>query len=110
MATVLPWLFLFCFVEAKSDADTVVPSANVASLHTDNPSGDQSDSGPRVPAGHLKPLGSHRQAEGFIESVAGFPHPEEFYNKYVAASKPVLFKGAAKDLPAYKLWTDAYIV
>ncbi|MRB67776.1 hypothetical protein GH825_30950, partial [Bacillus thuringiensis] len=35
--------------------------------------------------------------------------PESFYRDYVTASKPVVFKGAAKGIPAYTLWTDMYL-
>ena len=61
------------------------------------------------PRGHLKPLGHHRPAEGLITTVDGFLKPETFYKNHVLASKPVLFKGAAHDLPAYQRWSDTYI-
>jgi len=61
------------------------------------------------PPGHLQPLGSHRPAEGHVDAVDGFLDPEPFYRDYVAASKPIVFKGAAKGIPAYTLWTDAYL-
>ncbi|EDO37253.1 predicted protein [Nematostella vectensis] len=61
------------------------------------------------PPGHLQPLGSHRPAEGEVDAVSKPPSPHEFFNNYVIPGKPLLFKGAAKALPAYKLWTDEYL-
>ncbi|CAM1311269.1 Uncharacterised protein at_DN0820 [Pycnogonum litorale] len=61
-------------------------------------------------SGHLKPLGSHRPPiSGGIDVVHEFPHPEEFYEKYVKASRPVIFKQMATVIPAYNLWTDEYL-
>ena len=59
--------------------------------------------------GHLKPLGSHRDPNGSIDEIQGFPDPELFFEKYVKASKPVVFKDAAKMVPAYSKWTDEYL-
>lgn len=61
------------------------------------------------PRGHMLPLGSHRPSEGEIDSVEGFIHPEKFFYDYVRASKPLLFRGAAKSLSAYKIWDDSYL-
>lgn len=63
------------------------------------------------PPGHLKPLGSHRAAEGEIASVNvdNIPSPEDFFKDYVFPGKPLLFRGAAKQMPAYSLWTDEYL-
>ena len=61
------------------------------------------------PRGHMLPLGSHRPSEGHIDELHSFPHPADFYQKYVKGSKPVIFKGAAKGIPAYTLWTDKYL-
>ena len=62
------------------------------------------------PPGHLKPMGSHRPPEGSIDAVDGFVSPQEFW-EYAKGlgSKPLLFKGAAKGVPAYSLWTDDYL-
>ena len=65
--------------------------------------------GEPLPAGHLKALGMHSGPEGSIDQVEGFLEPKEFYDNYVSLSQPVLFKGAAKNIPAYKLWTDEYL-
>ena len=59
--------------------------------------------------GHLKQLGAHRPAEGFITTVDGFLDPETFYREHVLASKPVLFRGAARQLPAFQRWSDTYL-
>merc|ERR1712216_177457 len=62
-----------------------------------------------APHGHLLPLGAHRDPEGIVEAIDGFPSAHEFYNKYIQTSKPVLMRGAAKTLKAYKLWTDEHM-
>ena len=63
------------------------------------------------PTGHLQPLGSHRPPEAVIASVTvdKIPSPEDFFNNYVLPGKPLLFEGAAKEMPAYSLWTDVYL-
>lgn len=61
------------------------------------------------PIGHLKPLGSHRPSEGTVDVLDGFPDPHVFFQDYVHASKPVLFKNAARGIPAFNLWTDQYL-
>ena len=62
-----------------------------------------------VPYGHLKPFGFHRPSDGNVEEIEGFPSPRDFYDKYQHMRKPVIFKNAAKELPAFKLWTDDYL-
>ena len=59
--------------------------------------------------GHLKPLGGHRPSEGYIDAVDGFIEPEPFFKNYVRGGRPLLFRGAAKHLAAFKKWNDAYI-
>ena len=61
------------------------------------------------PQGHLKPLGQQRTPEGHIEIVESVPDPLTFHRDYVAGSKPVVFRGAAKNIPAFNLWTDEYM-
>ena len=61
------------------------------------------------PPGHLEPFGGHRPAEGDVDSLNAFPDPKTFFEKYVKVGKPVLFRGAAKGIPAFKLWTDKYL-
>ena len=63
----------------------------------------------KVPVGHLQKLGSHRPMEGRVEELQHVPHPIDFYEQYSAQSKPVILKGAARDMPAFKLWTDGYM-
>ena len=62
-----------------------------------------------VPVGHLLPFGEHRPAEGSIDVEDGLIDPEMFYNQYFKEKKPVLFKGGAKNMPAFKLWNDDYL-
>ena len=61
------------------------------------------------PRGHLQPLGEHRPAEGVVTIVDGFLEPRQFYEDHVLASKPVLFRRAAHDLPAFQRWSDTYL-
>lgn len=61
------------------------------------------------PLGHLKPLGSHQPPESPITVIHSIPSPKDFFENYVKTSKPVLFKGAAKSIPPYELWTDNYL-
>ncbi|XP_032229614.2 uncharacterized protein LOC5505291 isoform X2 [Nematostella vectensis] len=61
------------------------------------------------PLGHMMPLGSHQPKEGDVESRDDMPSPSEFYHNYVLASKPVIFRGAAKSSKGFNLWTDAYL-
>ncbi|XP_077998630.1 jmjC domain-containing protein A-like isoform X2 [Glandiceps talaboti] len=61
------------------------------------------------PKGHLQPLGSHQPAEGHVEVLEVIPSPKQFYENYVKASKPVIFKGAAKMSPGFNLWSDDYL-
>ena len=60
------------------------------------------------PKGHLKPLGSHCLPDA-IEERIDIPDPHEFWNEYVKVSRPVVFRGAAKQSKAFKLWTDEYL-
>jgi len=62
-----------------------------------------------LPPGHLKPFGAHRPAEGDVDSLDALPDPKTFFEKYLKIGKPVLFRGAAKKIPAFKLWTDKYL-
>ena len=59
--------------------------------------------------GHLEPLFSHgrRLQIGFFD---GFPSSEEFYQKHVYVSKPVLFRGGAMLFPAYSSWNEEYFL
>ncbi|XP_013411943.1 jmjC domain-containing protein 5 [Lingula anatina] len=59
--------------------------------------------------GHLQYLGSHRPAEGTIGIKDFWPDPATFYNNYIKPGKPLLFKGKAKGIPAFNLWTDEYL-
>ena len=61
------------------------------------------------PPGHLKPLGSHRPAEGDVEVLDEVPHPIDFHERFVKPGKPVLFRGAARNSRAFRLWNDAYL-
>ena len=62
-----------------------------------------------IPVGHLLPLGFHRSPEGRVTSVTHTLTPEAFFNEYVALSKPVLLKGAAKLSAGFHRWSDDYL-
>jgi len=59
--------------------------------------------------GHLKPLGEQHPSMGHIEIREDFPDPITFHKEYIVGSKPVVFRGAAKKIPAFNLWTDEYM-
>lgn len=61
------------------------------------------------PLGHLKPIGSSSELLS-VEVRDDLPNPIEFFEKYVKASKPVLFRGAAKRFPSFNhLRNDTYL-
>ena len=63
-----------------------------------------------VPAGHLKPLGSHRPPEtSLVDDLQEMPSPQEFWTKYVRPSKAVVLRGAARQGKAFTQWTDEYL-
>ncbi|XP_019616378.1 PREDICTED: uncharacterized protein LOC109463921 [Branchiostoma belcheri] len=62
-----------------------------------------------LPVGHLQPLGGHRPPDVPIDELHNIPHPREFWDKYVKHDKPVILRGAAKNSPAFTLWTDEYL-
>ena len=63
----------------------------------------------QAPKGHLQPLGSHQPPEKFLETKKEVPQPEQFFKNYVLPGVPLLFKGAAKTIPAYSKWSDEYL-
>ena len=66
--------------------------------------------GVKIPIGHGEELGKHRPSDGHIEQLHKIPHPELFWTKYASTGTPVVFKGAAKQFPAYRLWTDEFLI
>ncbi|ELU08556.1 hypothetical protein CAPTEDRAFT_211217 [Capitella teleta] len=94
------------FLHLKSrPVGTACVHGDGASFETRDSSGQDDNPLP----GHLKPLGSHRPSEGSIDVVDGFIEPEDFYEQYVRASRPIIFKGAASAIPAFESWTDEYL-
>ena len=59
--------------------------------------------------GHMEPIGNQRKSEGHIDVTDEIPDAMKFFNDYVKASKPIVFKGAAKKLPAFSKWSDDYL-
>ncbi|XP_078483446.1 bifunctional peptidase and arginyl-hydroxylase JMJD5-like [Ciona intestinalis] len=61
------------------------------------------------PPGHMQHIGSHMPPMP-IEERDDFPNPIEFYDKYIAPAKPVVFKGVAKKFPNFNnLRNDSYL-
>lgn len=61
------------------------------------------------PPGHLQPLGSHQPPLGSIPSTFVVPSAKDFFEQNALPGEPLLFKGAAKKMPAYSKWTDNYL-
>ncbi|CAH1798269.1 unnamed protein product [Owenia fusiformis] len=59
--------------------------------------------------GHFQKFGAGRPSKE-LPSNDGFLDPKTFFEQYAIESKPVLFKGAIKESPAFKLWTDKYFL
>ncbi|XP_077998563.1 uncharacterized protein LOC144451559 [Glandiceps talaboti] len=64
----------------------------------------------QFPRGHREPLGNHRDPDGHIDIIENMISPQEFWDKYASQRRPALFKGAAKNFPAFNLWTDDYLM
>ena len=63
----------------------------------------------RLPAGHLKPLGSHMEAQR-IEELSTFPDPLTFQYSYVQKNKPVKLNGLLKTTDVLNNWqNDDYL-
>ena len=60
------------------------------------------------PLGHMQELGSHSDPLP-VEERWDFPHPHEFWEKYVKGSRAVVFREAAKRSPAFTKWTEEYL-
>ena len=63
-----------------------------------------------MPLGHGQELGKHRPSDGHVEELHEIPAPPLFWEKYASTGTPVVFKGAAKSFPAFKLWTDEFLM
>ncbi|XP_032811225.2 tRNA wybutosine-synthesizing protein 5-like [Petromyzon marinus] len=62
------------------------------------------------PPGHMKPLGSHAPPEGDAWSLSAPPSASSFFRDFVSPGRPVLLRGAAARMPAYRRWCDdAYL-
>ncbi|XP_062510635.1 bifunctional peptidase and arginyl-hydroxylase JMJD5-like isoform X2 [Corticium candelabrum] len=64
---------------------------------------------PTTLRGHLQPLGSQGPQHP-VTTLSHFPDPETFHMSYTRRSRPLLVKGAAKESPAFSLWTDDYFL
>ena len=62
-----------------------------------------------IKKGHLRQIGMQHNSEGHVDVLYEFPSTIHFFEKYVLASQPVVFKNAANHMPAFKLWTDEYL-
>lgn len=60
--------------------------------------------------GHLKPIGQHRAGpEQTVDEYDTALPAETFYREYVLKKQPVVFRGGARNWPAFKVWTDEYL-
>lgn len=62
-----------------------------------------------LPRGHGEELGKHRDSEGHLEILHELPSPQKFWDQYASVQRPVIFRGAAKNFPAFHLWIDQYL-
>ncbi|XP_065063721.1 uncharacterized protein LOC135690182 [Rhopilema esculentum] len=62
-----------------------------------------------IPPGHLEPFGSHMDPMP-LEETENIPDAKTFFEKYVLPMRPIVFRNAAKKFPAYKLWTEEYLI
>ena len=65
-----------------------------------------------LPRGHGQQLGKHRESEGHVDELidsSELPSRQQFWDQYASIHKPVVFHGAAKHFPAFRLWTDEYL-
>ena len=59
--------------------------------------------------GQNLPLG--RQSHAIpVPEVQGFVDPAKFFQEHVIPGQPVVFKGAAKEFPAFQRWSDEYFL
>ena len=61
------------------------------------------------PQGHGEELGKHRISDGHVDILNEIPSPMEFWDKFASKRRPVVFRGAGKSFPAFRLWTDGYL-
>lgn len=59
--------------------------------------------------GHLSPIGESGTVVALPFDIHGFPSPEDFLKNYVLKSRPLVMRGAALDMPATRLWSDAFM-
>ena len=45
-----------------------------------------------------------------VPVVQGFLEPTKFFKDHVIPGRPVVFKGAAGEFPAFQRWTDEYFL
>ena len=59
---------------------------------------------------HFLPLFTTRPPEKpGIDVLDYVPDPPDFFSRYIKNGRPVVFKGAAKNMAAFRLWTDEYL-
>lgn len=64
---------------------------------------------PNIPAGHLKMFGLQRPPSGPVVEYNTVLKPQEFWDKHVSLSKPLVFRQAIADSPARQKWNDQYL-
>ena len=61
------------------------------------------------PTGHLQPLGYQRAPDGPVKEYNEVLRPEDFWEKHVSLSLPVVFRQGIGESPALSSWTDDYL-
>lgn len=61
------------------------------------------------PTGHLQPLGYQRPPDGPVKEYTKVLRPEEFWEKHVSRSVPLVFRQGIGLSPALSTWTDDYL-
>ncbi|XP_070541818.1 uncharacterized protein [Ptychodera flava] len=97
-------------VEEEIIVEDTPPSTDQPELEDDHEGDSELTREEMFARGHMKPFGAHRPPDGMVDEFPYMIAPEDFYQHFVSKHRPALFKGMAKHWPAYKLWTDEYLL
>lgn len=61
---------------------------------------------PNPGRGHNQPFGYHARQWHRIDTMYEHPSPEEFYEKYMRTSRPLVIRGGASQWPAIEKWRN----
>ena len=75
----------------------------------ENEEEEEDDEENQHPLGHMMPLGTSGDFWK-VEETSEFPDPVDFFDKYVKPSRPVVFRGMAKQFPSFENFkNDQYL-